>query len=310
MAFEKYLPQEGGYAETMGTITPSYTAQPVENADSAIAVAEANAERRARIDALNKQVENLENQKKVLQEKLSSLESQRTSLRDEDIVQMAKVKGIRDEDIDSYINARITQRNADFEKQRNEGLVNQNDAMNEANKTAKISEVSDKLDKVVREITTLNVDIGEGDPATKARAEASKRFAEKQYETLKKEYRELSGKEWTDAPEEYVRGASNGPAAAESEAKPEGWSETDFRAWQAADEKGKAGIEAKYSDKETEKAKAERELKRKRAGIVSQAKNKNLSEAAKSLLVTKYRNTFKEGEKPTRSEITKILFGE
>lgn len=240
-------------ADYMTGAPTSIVGNAVEKTDENLARARKRAELRARAERLSNQINNLKKQREVAVDNAANLKKQREALTDDEIVRMAKVKGIRDEDISSYINGRITQRNADIATAGNENAQNEIKAQEEANKAAKVKEVTDKLDEVVREISTLNVDIGEGNSASKAKAEASKKLAEKRYETLKKQYKDLTDTEWTDEPEEYSRTSSVVEENTEVpqdvfSKKPEGWSFTDYGAWMDADEKGKAAIEAKYKD--------------------------------------------------------------
>ena len=70
---------------------------PLAAADIDLSEANANAERRARREEIQKKIDNLEAQKKELQDRLSS---------DDDVVALAKSRGIRDQDIETWLQAR------------------------------------------------------------------------------------------------------------------------------------------------------------------------------------------------------------
>lgn len=80
---------------------------PLEAADNALSEAYANAERRNRREEIQKKIDNLEAQKKQLQERLKSVRAHSLSgMSDDDVVALAKSRGIRDQDITTWLQAR------------------------------------------------------------------------------------------------------------------------------------------------------------------------------------------------------------
>ena len=80
---------------------------PLAAADIDLSEANANAERRARREEIQKKIDNLEAQKKELQDRLASVRAHSLSgMSDDDVVALAKSRGIRDQDIATWLQAR------------------------------------------------------------------------------------------------------------------------------------------------------------------------------------------------------------
>lgn len=80
---------------------------PLAAADMDLSEANANAERRARREEIQKKIDNLEAQKKELQDRLKSVRAHSLSrMSDDDVVALAKSRGIRDQDIATWLQAR------------------------------------------------------------------------------------------------------------------------------------------------------------------------------------------------------------
>lgn len=80
---------------------------PLAAADMDLSEANANAERRARREEIQKKIDNLEAQKKELQDRLASVRAHSLSgMSDDDVVALAKSRGIRDQDITTWLQAR------------------------------------------------------------------------------------------------------------------------------------------------------------------------------------------------------------
>jgi hypothetical protein len=83
------------------------TPNPLAAADIDLSEAKANAERRARREEIQKKIDNLEAQKKQLQDRLASVRAHSLSrMSDDDVVALAKSRGIRDQDIATWLQAR------------------------------------------------------------------------------------------------------------------------------------------------------------------------------------------------------------
>ena len=83
------------------------TPNPLAAADMDLSEANANAERRARREEIQKKIDNLEAQKKELQDRLKSVKAHSLSgMSDDDVVALAKSRGIRDKDIATWLQAR------------------------------------------------------------------------------------------------------------------------------------------------------------------------------------------------------------
>jgi hypothetical protein len=80
---------------------------PLASADMDLSEAYANAERRNRRKEIQNKIENLEAQKKELQDRLASVRAHSLSgMSDDDVVALAKSRGIRDQDIATWLHAR------------------------------------------------------------------------------------------------------------------------------------------------------------------------------------------------------------
>ena len=83
------------------------TPNPLAAADMDLSEANANAERRARREEIQKKIDNLEAQKKELQDRLASVRAHSLSgMSDDEVVALAKSRGIRDQDIATWLQAR------------------------------------------------------------------------------------------------------------------------------------------------------------------------------------------------------------
>lgn len=83
------------------------TPNPLAAADMDLSEAKSNAERRARREEIQKKIDNLEAQKKQLQDRLASVRAHSLSgMSDDEVVALAKSRGIRDQDIATWLQAR------------------------------------------------------------------------------------------------------------------------------------------------------------------------------------------------------------
>ena len=83
------------------------TPNPLAAADIDLSEANANAERRARREEIQKKIDNLEAQKKELQDRLASVRAHSLSgMSDDEVVALAKSRGIRNHDIATWLQAR------------------------------------------------------------------------------------------------------------------------------------------------------------------------------------------------------------
>ncbi len=290
---------------------------PLAAADNDLSEAYANAERRNRREEIQTKINNLEAQKKELQDRLKSLRVHSlSSMSEDEVVALAKSRGIRDHDIESWLRGRIARTNREISEGQKEELDKQAEA--EAQKAAAI----DNANKQARKKAILE--------ARNAYETANKPVEPEEYESkvseldsleftfnnlkdsYEKDYKETLN--YTLTPRKVKATSDN----AEIQAIPADveLTEDQLRVWKnpttSKDERDKiiAQIRDKAKAEADKKEKEEKARDEKRAEIKNQAKNKKLSKAGQSDLVTKYRNTFPEGKKPTRDEIRKILFGE
>lgn len=292
---------------------------PLAAADNDLSEAYANAERRNRREEIQKKIDNLETQKKELQDRLKSVRAHSLSRMSEDeVVALAKSRGIRDNDIETWLRGRVARTNREISQGQKEELGKQAEA--EAQKAAAIEDANKQARKKAilearNAYETANKPVEPEEYESKVSELDSLEFT---FENLKSSYeKDYNEKlDYTLTPRK-VKPADGAPKTeiptipADVEL-----TEDQLRVWNKStttkDERDK--IIAQIRDKEKaeadKKEKEEKARDEKRAEIKNQAKNKKLSKAGQSDLVTKYRNTFPEGKKPTRDEIRKILFGE
>ncbi|MBQ2437326.1 MAG: hypothetical protein II265_04470 [Clostridia bacterium] len=290
--------------------------------DTQMRDAQQAAQIRGRREELQTKIANLEAQNDELRARRDKIKANSLSDMDEDkVVAMAKAKGIKNDDIEAWLRGRTARTNREISLGQKEELGKQAEA--EAKKATAI----EKANKEARKQAILE--------ARKAYETANKPVEPEEYES---KVSELDSLEFTfnnlkDSNEEdYKEKLDYTLTPRKVQATPPGGApktdkippipadveltEDQRREWNkpttTKDQRDKivAQIRDKANAEADKKEKEEKALEENRAGIKNQAKNKNLSKESKSALITKYRNTFPEGKKPTRDEIRKILFGE
>lgn len=294
---------------------------PLAAADKDLSEAYANAERRNRREEIQKKIDNLEAQKKELQDRLASVRSHSLSgMPEDEVVALAKSRGIRDQDIETWLRGRIARTNREISQGQKEELGKQAEA--EAQKAAAIEDANKQARKKAilearNAYETANKPVEPEEYESKVSELDSLEFTFNNLkDSYEKDYNEKL--DYTLTPRKVKAISEDGASNADIPTIPADveLTEDQLRVWKnpttSKDERDK--IIAQIRDKEKaeadKKEKEEKSRNEKRAEIKNQAKNKKLSKAGQSDLVTKYRNTFPEGKKPTRDEIRKILFGE
>lgn len=294
---------------------------PLASADKDLSEAYANAERRNRRNDIQDKINKLMAQKKELQDRLKSLRAHSLSRMSEDeVVALAKSRGIRDQDIDTWLRGRIARTNREISQGQKEELGKQAEA--EAQKAAAIENANKQARKKAilearNAYESANKPVEPEENESKVSELDSLEFS---FNNLKDSYeKDYDEKlDYTLTPRKVKASSEDNASNAEIPAIPEDveLTEDQLRVWKnpttSKDERDKiiAQIRDKKKADADKKEKEEKARDEKRAEIKNQAKNKKLSKAGQSDLVTKYRNTFPEGKKPTRDEIRKILFGE
>lgn len=312
---------------------------PLAAADIDLSEANANAERRARREEIQKKIDNLESQKKELQDRLASVRAHSLSgMSEDEVVTLAKSRGIRDNDIETWLRGRIARTNREISQGQKEELGKQAEA--EAQKAAAI----DNANKQARKKAILE--------ARNAYETANKPVEPEEYES---KVSELDSLEFTfnnlkdSYEEDYDEKLDFALTPRNVQAIPAGGAPKDDkippipagieltadqrREWnkptttkdrrnqiiaQNIDKKNAEAEEKAKKKAEKEEAEAEAKEKKKaeamdrRAKIEADAKNPKLSSAAKDALVARYRKTFEDTDErtPSRTEAEKILFGE
>ena len=294
---------------------------PLAAADNDLSEAYANAERRNRREEIQTKINNLEAQKKELQDRLKSLRAHSlSSMSEDEVVALAKSRGIRDQDIETWLRGRIARTNREISQGQKEELSKQAEA--EAQKAAAIDNANKQARKKAilearNAYETANKPVEPEEIESKVSELDSLEFSFNNLkDSYEKDYNEKL--DYTLTPRKVQANSADGESKTEIPAIPADveLTEDQLRVWNksttSTDERDKiiAQIRDKAKEEAAKKEKEEKARDEKRAEIKNQAKNKKLSKAGQSDLVTKYRNTFPEGKKPTRDEIRKILFGE
>ena len=297
------------------------TPNPLAAADKDLSEANANAERRARREEIQTKINNLEAQKKELQDRLKSVKAHSLSgMSEDEVVALAKSRGIRDNDIETWLRGRIARTNREISQGQKEELGRQAEA--EAQKAAAIEDANKQARKKAilearNAYETANKPVEPEEKESKVSELDSLEFTFNNLkDSYEKDYNEKL--DYTLTPRKVKATSEDNASNAEIPAIPADvkLTEDQLRVWKnpttSKDERDKiiAQIRDKKKEEAAKKEKEEKARDEKRADIKNQAKNKKLSKAGQSDLVTKYRNTFPEGKKPTRDEIRKILFGE
>lgn len=325
MALSDYITEKTEEKVSIPFASPAMadqSANALTMADIQMATAEKMAQNRARVDELKKKIANLQAQNDELRARRDKIKANSLSDMDEDkVVAMAKAKGIKNDDIEAWLRGRTARTNREISLGQKEELGKQAEA--EAKKATAI----EKANKEARKQAILE--------ARKAYETANKPVEPEEYES---KVSELDSLEFTfnnlkDSYEEdykekldftltprKVQAAPAGGAPKDDKIPPipadVKLTEDQRREWKKTtttkDQRDKivAQIRDKANEEADKKEKEAKALEERRAGIKNQAKNPKLSKAGQSDLITKFRNTFPEGKKPTRDEIRKILFGE
>lgn len=328
------------------TNTPA-GADALATTDIVMAQAAKTQENRMRREELQRKIDNLRRQNDELKARRESLKAS-TSLAnlDEDkIVAIAKAKGIKDEDIETWLRARQQRSAREISEGQRQELGRGAKAQEMANRDAAIQaifEAKKELAEARAEEKLASAEMKEA----KGEAVAA---AENKFETLKAQFEKIHGEKWEDidrgapkapksvenapaievklTPEEIGALQTNEPGLLEKFRSGSGLSyderlaikgkAKDYIAAEARKRRDEAEEKAK---KKAEKEEAEAEEKEKKIAealnrrdkIKADAKNPNLSKAAKDALVARYRKTFEDTDErtPSRTEAEKELFGE
>lgn len=181
------------------------TEQSLDNADNAIAAAQARALKRTQIEKIKKQISNLQSQREKLVMLRDQKKAELDNLSNEEIFRMAKVKGIADADVQGFLNSRISDRNYQLSVdgiKSNKNLAaaeeEKNRIASKAAHDARVEELTKELNGNVEAISKLNREIASG--ANRSDAEDAKVGLMDQFNFNKRKYKELTGEEWNREP--------------------------------------------------------------------------------------------------------------
>lgn len=294
---------------------------PLAAADMDLSEANANAERRARREEIQKKIDNLEAQKKEFQDRLKSLRAHSLSgMSEDEVVALAKSRGIRDQDIETWLRGRTARTNREISLGQKEELGRQAEA--EAQKAAAIENANKQSRKKAilearNAYETANKPVEPEEYESKVSELDSLEFT---FNNLKSSYEEDYNEtlNYTLTPRK-VKPADGAPST-KIPAVPADieLTEDQLREWNksttSTDQRNKiiAQIRDKKKAESEAKEKKKAETQTRRDKIKADAKNPNLSKAAKDALVARYRKTFEDTDErtPSRTEAEKELFGE
>lgn len=165
---------------------------PLAAADMDLSEANANAERRARREEIQKKIDNLEAQKKELQDRLASVRAHSLSgMSDDDVVALAKSRGIRDQDINTWLQARGQMSARKTSAAQTKALEDAAAAEKERNKTELIQSIYD-AETAYENAKAKARRPGDEDKAT---LEADSRAKKNRLDSLKKDFAKY-GESW------------------------------------------------------------------------------------------------------------------
>ena len=165
---------------------------PLAAADIDLSEANANAERRARREEIQKKIDNLEAQKKQLQDRLASVRAHSLSgMSDDDVVALAKSRGIRDQDIATWLHARGQMSARKTSAAQTKALEDAAAAEKERNKTELIQSIYD----AETAYENAKAKASRPEDEDKATLEADARAKKNRLDSLKKEFAKY-GESW------------------------------------------------------------------------------------------------------------------
>ena len=145
MAIRDYLEDKVEVTEDFKGIPfkrPQTASVSLASVDSDMEQAQKAAQNRGRREAIQKQIDNLENHNKELRASLENLRKNTLSDMDEDkIVAMAKAKGIKNEDIDAWLKGRAQRSARDISRAQTRELERQSEELKEQNKAQDVQAI-------------------------------------------------------------------------------------------------------------------------------------------------------------------------
>ena len=198
MAIRDYLEDKVEVTEDFNGIPfkrPQTASVSLASVDSDMEQAQKAAQYRGRREAIQKQIDNLENQNKELRASLENLRKNTLSNMNEDkIVAMAKAKGIKNEDIDAWLKGRAQRSARDISRAQTRELEKQSDELKEQNKAQDVQAIyeADRDYTAAFEKARLSQD------ETSASMDKSVLSAKNKLDTLKSQFKRRYGVTWED----------------------------------------------------------------------------------------------------------------
>ena len=174
--------------------------------DSDMEQAQKAAQIRGRREAIQQQINNLENQNAELRARLETVKKGSLSDMDEDkIVAMAKAKGIKDADIDTWLKGRAQRSVREISGRQTEEQRKISEELNQQNKDADVQAIYDAYSKYSKALDDANLSEDEA-AVTKNRIVLA---AKNELDTRKRNFQRRYGKSWEEftGEEEQTTGA-------------------------------------------------------------------------------------------------------
>jgi hypothetical protein len=199
MAIRDYLEDKVKVTEDFKGIPfklPQTASVSLASVDSDMEQAQKAAQNRVRREAIQKQIDNLENHNKELRTSLENLRKNTLSNMDEDkIVAMAKAKGIKNEDIDAWLKGRAQRSARDISRAQTRELEKQAEELKEQNKAQDVQaiyEADQDYAKAFEEAKYRSQDETEASMDKNVLAKKNK------LDTLKSQFKRRYGVTWED----------------------------------------------------------------------------------------------------------------
>lgn len=198
MALNDYLEDKVEVTEDFKGIPfkrPQTASVSLASVDSDMEQAQKAAQNRGRREAIQKQIDNLENQNAELRARLETIKKGSLSDMDEDkIVAMAKAKGIKNEDIDAWLKGRAQRSARDISRAQTRELEKQSEELKEQNKAQDVQAIYE----ADRDYTAAFEEARRSQDETAASMNKSVLSAKNKLDTLKSQFKRRYGVTWED----------------------------------------------------------------------------------------------------------------
>ena len=313
MAIRDYLEDKVEVTEDFKGIPfkrPQTASVSLASVDSDMEQAQKAAQNRGRREAIQKQIDNLENHNKELRASLENLRKNTLSNMDEDkIVAMAKAKGIKNEDIDAWLKGRAQRSAREISGAQTRELEKQAEELNIQNKEQLAQAIFDADKEYASALETAR---SKSQDETVVSMDKDVLSSKNRLNTLKSQFKRRYGVTWEEYTETEEEGKEEGAGAKVTPEKPQFVKET-------LTEEEEAVLDEptlqKFNERDTTnkekraiKAKAQEKIRKKgEADKARQAKLNEIKGHLKTLGITKDTKNVTQAFNEARKTTDKIV---